>query len=352
MHFQNYLTEQLRLHPVIQPQDIVKMCYQAAFGAEHLLKDISAAENYFYSEYNSIPCSDELLFEEISDSVCRINLSAWKKTGMPAKWLFHMFINSASIDANGRSIFMEYLNIANDFIQTEDMSFSFEKWDNYIEHYQKLGMPSVHHSQIYRENEHPAYRIVHKRFIRLLPILQKCAILPSQKLTHVIAIDGRAGSGKSTVADDLKLILNGSIVHMDDFFLPPELRTAERFSEPGGNVHYERFQSDVLPLLSEKSAFSYRTFNCHQMNYGESRLVEVSTWRIVEGAYSHHPYLGTYADLKVFSDISPEMQMERIRKRNGEWMAERFRTEWIPLEENYYRFYQIKENSDIVISNI
>ena len=32
---------------------------------------------------------------------------------------------------------------------------------------------------------------------------------------------------------------------MDDFFLPMELRTAERLEEPGGNVHYERFSAEV-----------------------------------------------------------------------------------------------------------
>lgn len=350
MDFQDYLTKQFQLHPIMQPQDFVKMCYQAAFGAEHLLANISSAESYFLQEYEKTPASDGMLYEMISPSVCRINLSSWKETGMPAEWLFRMFVNSAAISSNGKALFEDYLKIADQFIQNQTLSFSLQDWNDYMTEYRSAGMPSVHHSHLYRESEHPAYRIINSRFIRLLPILKKAAALPDRDHAAIIAIDGRAASGKSTLADDLKLILQGSIVHIDDFFLPPALRTEERFSEPGGNVHYERFQSEVLPLLTDQASFSYRTFDCQNMSFGKMRLVENSNWRIVEGAYSHHPSFGSYADLKVFSDITPDMQMDRIRKRNGEWMAERFRTEWIPLEEIYYEYYHIKENADIVIS--
>ena len=37
MDFTTYVEEQLRLHPATQPQDVIKQCYQAARGAEHLL---------------------------------------------------------------------------------------------------------------------------------------------------------------------------------------------------------------------------------------------------------------------------------------------------------------------------
>ena len=50
MEFEVYLKQQLALHPSMQPQDVVKLCYQAAHGAEHLLSDIKAAEKYFYQE--------------------------------------------------------------------------------------------------------------------------------------------------------------------------------------------------------------------------------------------------------------------------------------------------------------
>ena len=71
----------------------------------------------------------------------------------------------------------------------------------------------------------------------------------------VIAVDGRAAAGKTTFAEELAVTLGGAVVHMDDFFLPGELRTPERLAAPGGNVHAERFAEEVLPFLRRGAAF-------------------------------------------------------------------------------------------------
>ena len=44
-------------------------------------------------------------------------------------------------------------------------------------------------------------------------------------------------------------------------------------------------------------------------------------------------------------------QMERIICRNGKDMAERFRNEWIPMEEKYFAAYDIKKQADIYLKN-
>lgn len=350
MHFYNYISSQLKLHPSMKPQDFVKLCYQAAFGAEHLLADTERAKSYLLSEYHSATGEPGTLYERISPNVCRINLSAWKHTGMPIEWLFQMFVASSSDFEKKDTKFLEYLEIIELNLHELPVSFTLSDWKSYLDTYMKEGIHAVHHSEAYRAAERPAYRIVNSRFTRLIPLLQKAHQLSKQKPNVVIAIDGRAASGKSTIADDLHLILGAGIIHMDDFFLPLELRTTERFQEPGGNVHYERFAKDVLPHVSSREEFHYPIFDCGIMDYKGHRTVSASPWKIVEGAYSHHPYFGRYADLKVFSDISPEEQLLRISKRNGKEMAERFHTEWIPLEERYFRYCKIRENAEIVIS--
>ena len=93
--------------------------------------------------------------------------------------------------------------------------------------------------------------------MRLLPLLQRIAA--EEKRPLVIAIDGRAASGKTTAAEQLRFILGGSAIHMDDFFLPVSLRTAERFAEPGGNVHYERFCEENTLHTGCSIAESWRT---------------------------------------------------------------------------------------------
>ena len=47
----------------------------------------------------------------------------------------------------------------------------------------------------------------------------------------IVSIEGGAGSGKTTLAAALNKALGGNLYHMDDFFLPPHLRTAERLAQ-------------------------------------------------------------------------------------------------------------------------
>lgn len=185
--------------------------------------------------------------------------------------------------------------------------------------------------------------------IRALPLLELLSSLPKTDKVCVIAIDGRAASGKTTLTAHLSAILGAGIVHMDDFFLPAQLRTKERLSSPGGNVHYERFAAEILPCLSSSEAFSYGIFDCAKMALGGERAVAASRYRVVEGAYACHPAFGAYADVRAFSDIDPEAQAARIKKRNGEEAAKIFASRWIPMEEAYFAAFGIKEKADFVL---
>jgi len=144
------------------------------------------------------------------------------------------------------------------------------------------------------------------------------------------------------MATDIKT----SIIHMDDFFLHPNLRTPERLIQPGGNIHYERFAEEVLPNLG--TAFEYRVFDCTTRSYATRKILP-HPLLIVEGAYSHHPLFGNYMHLRIFSDISPSIQLKRIKKRNGQQAAAIFERKWIPMEEKYISTYDIRHNADIVL---
>ena len=56
-----------------------------------------------------------------------------------------------------------------------------------------------------------------------------------------------------------------------------------------------------------------------------------------------------YADLKVFSTVEEGEQMARILRRNGERMAEMFRSRWIPMEERYFDHFAIREKAHICL---
>ena len=347
MDFEKYLLKQIQMHPSMQPQDLVKLCYQAAFGAEHLLGDLEKAKAYLQAEYNGVTQENLPLCEPISEEICRVNLSAWKFHGLDVDWLFPMLAQSPFYKEERESMFLSYLQAAERILAKGVVEFSAESWQVYLAAYQKAGLSPVHHSPQYWEKEKPAYRIINRKFVRLFPVLQKVAEVLSRKERCIIAIDGRAASGKTTMAKQLQSVLEADVIQMDDFFLPLELRTPERFALPGGNVHQERFCEEVLPYISSAEPFSYRIFDCSRMAYHGRREIGRGKIRIVEGSYSCHPLFGAYADITVFSDVESEEQMRRILERNGVQMVEMFRDRWIPFEEDYFRQYGIAEKADI-----
>lgn len=156
----------------------------------------------------------------------------------------------------------------------------------------------------------------------------------------VIGIDGRCGAGKSTLAQRLSQIYNGGVIHMDDFFLPPSLRTTERLDEPGGNVHYERFINEVaLPLRKSRATVSYRRFDCGIMDYSDEIKISTDNMVIIEGSYALHPKIEEHIEIynmKLFCTVDPELQKQRILARNGEDSYKNFRDKWIPMEERYF----------------
>ena len=184
-------------------------------------------------------------------------------------------------------------------------------------------------------------------FSRMTVILQAIERMPKGK--KVVALDGRCGSGKMTLAEEVAKVTGAGVVHMDDFFLPPELRSPGRLAEPGGNVHYERFLKEVLPFLEQSRAFRYWRFDCSRMAPGEEREVRESSLRIVEGAYSCHPVFGKYMGLSVFCDVEPREQLRRIQRRGGFEALKSFQQRWIPMEERYIEYFRIREGADLVV---
>ena len=342
-----YFLQEMRLHPSLAPQDVVKFCFQAAFGAEHLLGDLGRAREQFDNEYASTQAENKPFSENIAPTVCRVNLSAWKRLNLNPDWLWNLFLLSAAShesSSNGDT-FENYIAQADELCRIGEFPFSYAQWREYVDAYKHAGITPVRHSAAYREAEKPAYRIISGQNAQLLPIFEAMSGLDK----GIIAIDGRAASGKSTLADNLYDIINAGIIRMDDFFLPPELRTAERLAKPGGNIHHERFIQEVLPYIGSGNAFKYRKFDCSRMDFSNTQAeVPPHPWRIVEGVYSHHPALGGYMDIRVFMDIQPEKQKSRIQARNSPEIAEQYLDKWIPMEEAYFKAH-IREAADVII---
>ncbi len=331
-------------YPNMQPTDAVKLVYQMTFGGGHVINDEKTALMRIKDEYRRTPHKNAVPVCESLGDTSRIYLNCIM-TESQLELTAKIFTLSAKFYAKGfteaekrtQRLFLARLSLLSELCGEGIFSFSQDELDKFLEGYRMAGYPAVSHSEEYRKAYCPAYRVIDSRYVRLIPLIFDVSKQLENKERIVLAIDGRAASGKTTAAGLISKLFNCEIIHMDDFFLPRELRTEERLSEVGGNVHYERFSAEVLPYLRGCCGFSYRTFNCSKFDFdSQPRTISPAPLYIVEGSYSLHPGFGEYYDLSFFSDVPPGEQLRRIRERNGEKLLERFKSEWIPMEERYF----------------
>jgi len=169
----------------------------------------------------------------------------------------------------------------------------------------------------------------------------------------LLAIDGMAASGKTTLAAALSRRFPGSVVvHMDDFTVPFEDRHPGYFDETLSNADVIRFEREVLLPLERGEAACYRPYVCHP-NPGFLPPVVIPAdcpLLIVEGAYCLHPLLFDHYDLRVLSLIDEDTQRTRILRRNGPAQLERFVSLWIPMENRHIHARSLRTLCDLTIS--
>ncbi len=164
----------------------------------------------------------------------------------------------------------------------------------------------------------------------------------------IVALEGAAATGKTTLAAELGEIFQAPVIHMDEFFLPPDMRTPRRFSQPGGNIHYERFEDQVAQPLRQGRDICYDVFDCSMGKISGQRRIGKGRLMLVEGVYSLHPCYRDIYTLRIFLKTASEIQDVRLKNR-GEWLYDRFQSVWLPLEREYFSACQPERICDLVL---
>ena len=343
------LLAHVQVHPRLRPQDVFKFLYQSSFGCEHMVSSPSGAVEYIRREYEDGVGTKgkKELVEPLDSEYSRVDL-AYLEQGLDAETLGKIFCASAKKEPNGMDALKEKVETASALASKNLFGFSAEEFERDLEIWRDGGFPPVHHSDTFRELYHPSYRVISNKYVPFLPLFAKIDTL-MEKGRVTLALEGGSASGKTTLGQILSEIYDCNLFHMDDFFLRPEQRTAERYGEIGGNIDRERFLEEVLIPLKKGEAVNYRRFDCSTMEVAPAERIEPKRLTVIEGAYSMHPELAEYYDFSVFLDISEELQRARIQKRNSPAMAQRFFDEWIPLEQIYFSGFDIKDRCDLVL---
>ena len=346
-----FLLVQCRRYPALRPQDLLKALHQSVFGCGHFVTDEAAGLRLIQEELAACSAGENgPALEMLDGGFCRLHLRYLAQTGLTPRTLQRLFALSAEVPAGSPSALEEKLRRLLSLAREGRLPFSCEETAQAVSNWRKAGFPTCRHSEEFRRAYAPAYRVVRREYVRLLPLLAALDRQLEEKKQVILALEGGSAAGKTTLAALLERICPDShVFHMDDFFLRPTQRTAERLSEPGGNVDYERFSQEVLLPLTRGETVQYRPYDCHTRTVGGPTAAAPRKLSIVEGAYSMHPALAGCYDLSAFLRISPELQRARIQRRNAPEAQARFFSTWIPLEQRYFEATDTAGRCDLIL---
>lgn len=323
--FETVLSKHKKRYPKMTEKDAVKLAFQSAFGAAHLANGLDGAVASVKKEFESFSEIPGLPpFEDIGGRK-RLLLRSPEVRSLGYETAARYFFESAAIDkteasgATGEKNFSEMLSTIERYFGTKNSD---------------LGGGCPNHSDVYRAEYEPSYRVIGARVSEYFDIISKMTRIKKEKGRCVLAIDGRCASGKTTAAEFLAKVTGGDVIHMDDFFLPPDMRTKERLNEVGGNIDYERFLTEVAEKLPKKAPFDYLAYDCTTGKYRSCNVSNADTV-IIEGVYSLRNEFKRYYDVESVFHVSKDEQLRRLKMRSP-YQFKRFVDEWIPLEERYF----------------
>lgn len=349
---QDIIISHSKSYPEMELPDYIKLIYQNEFGSGHMISNSDDSEAYLKSEYETllIKASHQKrpnFIEAIGNGLCRIYLNPDKVAPDFLPLLNQLFVATANIHQGSMINFQEKLSVLSELAAQNRLPFDVENVKSYLLEYSLAGCPLMHHSEAYQKKYHPHYRVIKIEYAYYIPIFQSIAKLCESGKPIIIAVDGRCASGKSMLADRLSEVFSCNVFHMDDFYLPFQLRTKERLSQPGGNIDYERFLKEVLKPLSEGRVVCYQAFDCATGTLKPPIYKSAGSLSIVEGSYSLHPALINRYDFRIFMTCTSEVQKHRLSNREEKEMLEQFLIKWIPREEYYFSCYAVKDHCDL-----
>lgn len=171
----------------------------------------------------------------------------------------------------------------------------------------------------------------------------------------IVALDGRSGTGKSTLATWMAAHLGGLRVDQDDFYAGGEIHEWRRLSareKADRVIDWRRVRNEVLQPLRQGQGATWRPFNWDTMIglSPDTINVQPSNIIILDGAYSARPELADLIDLSILVTLPDDVRRERLRRREGEDFVSEWHAIWDEAEDWYFGIARPPGSFDLVIS--
>jgi uridine kinase len=174
------------------------------------------------------------------------------------------------------------------------------------------------------------------------PILAEISEISSLNARPIlIAIDGPAGSGKTSLANQLASNLkSATTIHMDDLYNGWEDALTATLTR-----HLEEW---VLDPLTQHQSVKYQKFDWINSEYGPTVEVSDVELLILEGVGAAQARIRQQADLTIWIEVGAQIGLARVLKRDGAQILP-YMLKWQERESAHFIKDQTKENCQIFI---
>ncbi|WP_091099207.1 uridine kinase family protein [Nonomuraea pusilla] len=166
------------------------------------------------------------------------------------------------------------------------------------------------------------------------------ALPPSCGPVRLVAVDGPAGSGKTTFAGTLGSELGCQVVHSDDFPVPWE-------EGPGG--WFPLLEEQVIRPLRRGLPGGFRRYDWQRGAYAERVTVPPAPVLIVEGVGTARRSVARLLAFTVWIEAPDDVRLRRVLDRDGPELAPRWH-EWFAAEREWFAADGTRARADLVVS--
>jgi uridine kinase len=160
----------------------------------------------------------------------------------------------------------------------------------------------------------------------------------------IIAIDGPAGAGKTTLASTISLALSPristTVIHMDELY-------------PGWESALGEELSNTLTWLTSchkaKKSLLYSSFNWEANEFANPKSHPSTHLLILEGVASAQIAIEETLATSIWLDLDPLIGYQRVIDRDGENIS-REMTQWLVMQEQHFAADRTKERCEFLLS--
>lgn len=177
----------------------------------------------------------------------------------------------------------------------------------------------------------------------------------------VVALDGRIGAGKSTIAAAIAKRTDACVITGDDFYAYrityAEWATRTAAERARDVIDWRYLRTSALEPLRAGDPASWLTYG-EMLPDGSFRTKPGAVQRkpapliLLEGAYMTQPALGDLIDLTVLIDTPTPLRLERIGKRDSAEFLADWHPRWDEAESYYFTNVRPPSSFDLVVDTV